>query len=122
MDLPHELLERIADYATVTEHEKGDLIFRIGDSDELHSYLLWGQVRLEATDNKYSSLNHNQGAARFALSKLKPRRFSAKAAVSGTRILWIDSDLVEDCVSEFRDSQPEESQDTIVLSSTAWSF
>lgn len=114
-DLPGEYLAKISDSATITEYRKGEQIFRVGDDDEREAYLVWGEVRLTAEDQRVSSLRHDHDRSRFALAKLKPRRFAAQAARSGTAILWVDSQTLDECVAGFRDSLLED-EDTILIS------
>lgn len=114
MDLPAGYLDKISSSAVITEYKKGDAIFSIGDTDEMHAYLVLGEVTLEAEDQRVSILKHNHDRSAFALAKLKPRRYAARANVTGTLILWIDSALIEDSVSEFSDSQLPD-KDTILI-------
>lgn len=112
--LPEAQLERIAASAVLTEHHKGDTIFDVGDTDSRHPYLLWGRVWMKSADNKTTTLTHNSDSSRFALAQLRPRRFRAEAALNGTCILWVDGDLLADCVSECNGSQPQLGEEILI--------
>lgn len=114
MDLPTGYLEKISGSAVITEYKKGDVIFSIGDTDDMHAYLVLGEIVLEAADRKISILRHSHSRSAFALAKLKPRRYAARANMSGTLVVWIDSVLLEDSVSEFSNSQLLD-RDTILI-------
>lgn len=103
-DLPADQLSDLAAATVVTEYRQGETIFRIGEHDSRHCYLFWGQVKLQSDDGKVTLVGHDDASARFPLARLQPRRFIGTAAVDGTRIAWLDSDSLEECLSTFRDS------------------
>lgn len=114
-DLPSEMLRDIADSASMKSYEAGEVIFDLGDTDDMHVYLVWGQIELRAHDGKVTRLRHVDDRSQYALAKLKPRRLQARAALNGTCVVWVTSDLVEETFSEFRDSMLTPEEDEIVV-------
>lgn len=110
-------LTKLSDAGVITEYKHGDVIFSADDNDEMDAFLIWGEIALESTDKKVSSLKHNHDASRFALAKLKPRRYTAKANLNGTCLFWVASALVEQCIAE--EDEPLE-EDTILVSAPNW--
>ena len=113
-ELPPHLLEELTDAVSIAKYQQGEVLFSLEDHDEYDAYLIWGEITLLAADGKSMSLQHRHPQARFALAKLKPRRFTATVTRKDTCILWVESDVLEQSVSGFRDSQlPDE--DTILI-------
>jgi len=92
---PNDTLEALADIAVTTEHNIGDVLFNIGDNDDSTVFLIRGAVFLEACDGRTASINQDHDSAKFCLSKLKPRKYTARAIQNGTRLLKIKSEMLE---------------------------
>ena len=68
----------------------GGYLFREGDSDHEHVYLLEGRVTLLSGNKAVDSVQSGSNTARFALAHQWPRKFSARAATE-VRLARIDS-------------------------------
>ena len=89
-ELSPSLQNEIINIAVITEYKKKDFIFKQGDRDEYAFYLLEGEVDLLADKNIHSTLVSSTDSARYAMARLQPRQFSARAASKKVVILQLD--------------------------------
>ncbi len=68
----------------------GGYLFREGDTDHEHVYLLEGRVSLLSGGKAVDSVQSGTNTARFALAHQWPRKFSARAATD-VRVVRVDS-------------------------------
>ena len=73
----------------------GDLLFREGDTDHQHIYLLEGRVVLLSGTREVDAVQSGAKTARFALAHQWPRKFSARA-VGEVRFIRIESRMIND--------------------------
>lgn len=88
-ELPQNLKTRLLQRAQVLEVKKSRFIFKQGDKDDYSYYLLDGEVELHANKQVDSVIQSSSDRAKYALSQLQPRQFSAKARTP-LRILLIE--------------------------------
>lgn len=89
-ELSPNLQNEIINIARITEYKKKDFIFKQGDRDEYAFYLLDGEVDLLADNHVQSTLTSSTDSARYAMARLQPRQFSARAASKKVVILQLD--------------------------------
>lgn len=92
--------QRIANSSVLTQHKPGDILFKLGDDAKFVAYLMWGDVLLKASDGKTSLVKHSQLSAKYPISKLKPRRYTATTSSSQVVILWVDRRLLKECIAK----------------------
>ena len=83
-----QLLQRIQ----VEQSRKGEFIFRQGDDDPRHVYLLSGRVDLLLDNNVVDMVADNTETARYPLAHQFPRKLSARAK---TRVEYVSIDSHE---------------------------
>lgn len=66
--------------AELVELAKNRVLFRRGDVDKSHFYLLEGELRIEAQDGSATTIDANSDEARHPLAQHEPRQHTAKAA------------------------------------------
>lgn len=89
-ELSPSLQNEIINIARITEYKKKDYIFKQGGRDEFAFYLLDGEVDLLADNHVQSTLVSSTDSARYAMARLQPRQFSARAASKKVVILQLD--------------------------------
>ena len=112
--------KRIADASKLSIYKKGEKIFNMGDRDDYLSFLIRGDIWLEAGDGKTKLIKHNHNSCSYALSKLKPRMFSAISANSHTCILWVNRTLLKDCMVKQIKNCTEETQLKLDIDCYKW--
>ncbi len=93
--LSDELLGQLISRIRVENIGKGDFLFREGDTDHQHVYLLEGRVALLSGSKEVDVVQSGSKTARFALAHQWPRKFSARAA-GPVQVVRIDSRLLSD--------------------------
>jgi len=87
-------LEELSKTALVADCKKGETIFSVGDCDEKEVFLVYGSVRLHSTDNHTIIINQNDPEAKFGLSSIKPRRYTAIADSYNTCVMYIHDKIL----------------------------
>ncbi len=88
--LPEEHLGQLLSRIRLERLAPGGYLFREGDTDHEHVYLLEGRISLLSGGKAVDSVQSGTNTARFALAHQWPRKFSARAA-SEVRFVRIDS-------------------------------
>ncbi len=88
--LPEEHLGQLLSRIRLERVAPGGYLFREGDTDHEHVYLLEGRVSLLSGGKAVDSVQSGTNTARFALAHQWPRKFSARAA-GEVRFARIDS-------------------------------
>jgi CRP-like cAMP-binding protein len=78
-DLSLQLQNDVIQMAFVNKYKKKDFVFKQGDRDDYSFYILEGQLELIADKQVKSTITSGTDSARYALARLQPRQFSAKA-------------------------------------------
>ena len=84
----------LASKARLEEAPAGRTLFRIGENDRRHVYVLQGQVMLTDAEGNVTVVEGGSAAARLPLAQVQPRQHTAKAR-SDCQIVRIDSDLLD---------------------------
>lgn len=79
----------------IKHHHLKDSLFELGDNDEVEHFLLDGEVRLLAQDGREKIIKAGDGAARFPLALLRPRKFSATVSSETADVLCIDIEVLQ---------------------------
>ena len=93
--LSAEQLELVLGRITISEAKNGDFLFREGDNDGRHIFLLQGQVRLISGTREISITKSGEHNARFALAHQLPRKHSGQA-IGNVRFAYINSNVLHD--------------------------
>lgn len=97
-------LEVMADSLSVHQLRQGELLFRQGDRDEREYFLLHGAVGLTAPDGKSRRIDAGSELAAFALARLRPRQYTAKA-LSDIEFFTIDRDVLAELSAQWGDGE-----------------
>ena len=84
----------LASKARVEDIPAGRTLFRIGDSDHRHIYVLHGQVMLTDAEGNVTVVEGGSAAARVPLAQAQPRQQAAKARTD-CQVTRVDSDLLD---------------------------
>ncbi|MCB1792480.1 MAG: cyclic nucleotide-binding domain-containing protein, partial [Gammaproteobacteria bacterium] len=111
--LSDEALDELLDKVSVETVSKGQMLFREGDTDQQHVYLVAGRVALLSGKSVVERVEAGSETARFPLAHQLPRNYSVRAETR-LRITRIDSRMISDLlarsqtidyqVSDFEDS------------------
>ncbi len=93
--LSAEHLGQLVSRIQVESLESGAYLFREGDADHQHVYLLSGHVALLSGDREVDVIRSNSNTARFALAHQWPRKFSVRARTK-VSIVRIDSRAISE--------------------------
>ena len=69
---------------------QASVLFEIGDNDNEEFFLVDGDLQLTASDGRMKEISEHDNAARFPLSALRPRKFTATVQSEKARIIRID--------------------------------
>ncbi len=89
-----ESLNELASKAKTEKLRSGQFLFKAGDNDKQHIYLLSGKVELLSDHDVVSSVKGGTDASKHAIGHTQPRTLSARAK-SDVHYLRIDSDLLD---------------------------
>jgi len=78
-ELAPQLQNQLISKANVLQYKKKEYVFKEGDIDEYAFYLLEGQIELLSRNNVQSTIVSGTDSARYAMARLQPRQFSARA-------------------------------------------
>ena len=78
-DLSPQLQNKLISLATILAFKKKEFVFKQGDMDDYAFYLLAGQIELLADNHVQSTIVSGTDSARYAMARLQPRQFSARA-------------------------------------------
>ena len=93
--LSDEHLGQLVSETDVEQVNAGTYLFRQGDTDHQHVYLLEGRVSLLSGRKEVDVIRGGSSTARFALAHQSPRQLSARAATE-VRLVRIDSRALSD--------------------------
>ncbi len=93
-DLSAGAQKDLIEEAEVLEFKKKKFVFKESDKDNYSFYLLAGELELISGSNVQSTIIGGSDNARYALARLQPRQFSAKAKTPIT-ILRLDRDALD---------------------------
>ena len=93
-ELPQNLQKRLLERAQILDVKKSRFIFKQGDKDDYSYYLLDGEIELHANKQVESVIQSGSDRAKYALSQLQPRQFSAKAKTP-LKILQIERNKLD---------------------------
>ena len=96
--LSDESLDELLDQVVVETVGKGQMLFRQGDTDHQHVYLIAGRVALLTDKSVVDRVEAGTETARFPLAHQLPRNHSARAETK-VRITRIDSRLLSDMLA-----------------------
>jgi CRP-like cAMP-binding protein len=91
--LPSDILEVLRERTAVQVLQPDQVLFRVGDDDEDCVYLLEGEVELLG-DSGGRTVVGGTWEARYALARLKPRRFTGITR-SPVRVIRLDADTLD---------------------------
>jgi CRP-like cAMP-binding protein len=89
-----ENLHALARKTQIRDLQAGRLLFKEGDTDKRHYYLVSGSVELRTDERIIATVRAGAPEARTALAPGLPRRFSARA-VTDLKYIVLDSDLLD---------------------------
>lgn len=92
-------LRQLPGILQVVEHQTGERLFNIGDLDHRSYYLIDGCILMADQDGRSFEILANSDSARYPLSNLKPRRFSATVCKPSARLIQFDSDALEKLIT-----------------------
>lgn len=78
-ELSPQLQNQLISLASVLTYKKKEFVFKQGDRDDYTFYLLEGQIELLANNQVQSTIVSGTDSARYAMARLQPRQFSARA-------------------------------------------
>ncbi len=93
-DLSPSAQNDVIGFATLLQLKKKKFLFKEGDRDNYSYYILAGELELIANKQVQSTIIFGSDNARYAISQLQPRQFSAKAKTPVT-ILRLDRDMLD---------------------------
>ena len=73
---------------------KGQEIFARGQNDDYELFLVIGAIELITNDNRSVTIDTSDRKAEYAISSMKPRQYTAKAAKHDTCICWIHEKIL----------------------------
>lgn len=111
--LSNEQMDRILAHITVEKAQNGELLFREGDNDRKHFFLLEGQVKLISGTRDIGLIQSGTPTAKFALAHQWPRKCSGKAA-GEVRFIHVDSKILDDLVVDSTHAQHNKPEDANV--------
>ena len=88
-ELSPQLQNEVINIGKVLKFKKKDFVFKQGDRDSYSYYLLDGQIELLSNKQVTSTIASGADSARYAMARLQPRQFSAKA-VGEVVVLQLD--------------------------------
>ncbi|MES9883096.1 MAG: cyclic nucleotide-binding domain-containing protein, partial [Sedimenticola sp.] len=77
--LPAESLDRLFDVAVFKKHNKGDVIFQMGDENRQRIYLLSGRISIKSGNNEVDAISSGSNMARYPITHQSPRKFTVIA-------------------------------------------
>lgn len=93
-ELSPPLQNEVINFARVLKFKKKDFVFKQGDRDGHSYYLLDGQIELLSDKQVTSTIASGADSARYALARLQPRQFSARA-LTDVIILQLDRNALD---------------------------
>ncbi|MGH8119453.1 MAG: cyclic nucleotide-binding domain-containing protein, partial [Gammaproteobacteria bacterium] len=78
-ELAPQLQGQLISKANILQYRKKEFVFKEGDIDDYAFYLLEGQIDLLSKNSVQSTIVSGTDSARYAMARLQPRQFSARA-------------------------------------------
>lgn len=97
--LGDDALSKLMDSVVFETLQKGDYLFKQGDSENYNAYLLSGKVVLQAKSRDVDTISAGSDTARFPLAHQVPRKFSAIARTK-SQIVRVDNRLLSELINE----------------------
>lgn len=92
-------LEKVAEVMTIHSLNRGEILFRKGESDNYVHFLLEGHIGLRSDESsKPIAIEAGTDAAENPISRLKPRRYTAIAETAST-VIAIDEDSLDNLLT-----------------------
>lgn len=92
--LSQQSMDELGKSLEILEFKPGQTLFKKGDSDKWLYYLLEGQVSLVDEDRAPLSIAAGDEDGRYALARLKPRRYTG-IANGPAKVLRVDEDVLD---------------------------
>ena len=89
------VIEELAKSARLTSYMKGQEIFSRGQNDDYEIFLVMGAIELVTSDNRSVIIDTSERKAEYAISSMKPRQYTARAAKHDTCICWIHEKILK---------------------------
>ena len=89
-----EHLQQIQNKVSLLKVRSGHYLFREGDTDKRHTYLLSGSIELVSRDGSVKIVHATSAEAQHPIAHTQPRTVSARAA-SDVTFLEVDSELLD---------------------------
>ena len=93
-DLAPVFQNEVVNAGVIRAYKKKDFVFKQGDTDGLAFYLLEGQIELLSHNHVHSTISSGTDSARYALARLQPRQFSARAKAN-IMVLELETRLLD---------------------------
>ena len=106
-ELSPQLQNEVINICNILKFKKKEFVFKQGDRDEYSFYLLEGDVEMVANNHVQSTLQSNSDSARYAMARLQPRQFSAKAKTPIT-ILQINRAALDRLMVAEQEQKPDQ--------------
>jgi CRP-like cAMP-binding protein len=91
--------QQIPDLVRIEKYPGGQQLFKAGDRDNTSIYLLDGEVELISEEGDHIAVDAGSESARYPLSNLKPRRFTAVTGKAGGKVVTINSESLDKLVT-----------------------
>ncbi len=88
-------LRHLPEFASIQYCGKDAVLFCAGDQDRESIFILKGEVELRSPDGRVSRIGASDERARYALSNLKPRRFTCVAVLPDVVAAHIQTETLE---------------------------
>ena len=106
-ELSPQLQNEVINICNILKFKKKEFVFKQGDRDHYSFYLLEGEVEMLADKHVQSTLQSNSDSARYAMARLQPRQFSAKAKTPIT-ILQVDRAALDRLMVAEQEQNPDQ--------------
>ena len=106
-ELSPQLQNEVINICNILKFKKKEFVFKQGDRDHYSFYLLEGDVEMLADNHVQSTLQSNSDSARYAMARLQPRQFSAKAKTPIT-IMQVDRAALDRLMVAEQEQNPDQ--------------
>ena len=113
-ELSSQLQNEVINICNILKFKKKEFVFKQGDRDRYSFYLLEGDVEMLADNHVQSTLQSNTDSARYAMARLQPRQFSAKAKTPIT-IMQVDRAALDRLMVAEQEQKPDQAMGGIEM-------
>ena len=110
-ELSPQLQNEVINIGKVLKYKKKDFVFKQGDRDAFSYYLLEGKIELLSNKQVANTIVSGTDSARYAMARLQPRQFSAKA-VGEVVVLQLDRAALDRLMVAEQQQNPDEISST----------